>query len=88
MILVCLLQTRKNEGTKFLRLMPGKEPYVAHSCFDRQNSARAEGSMLVDMLDISAFFEFFFTFLWHCGHDLLYLKNFKDTVPVSHTGQK
>lgn len=68
--------------------MPGKEPYVAHSCFDRQNSARAEGSMLADMLDISAFFEFFFTFLWHCGHDLLYLKNFKDTVPVSHTGQK
>lgn len=47
MILVCLLQTRKNDGSK-------------NSCFDRQNSARAEVSILVDMFDISAFFEFFF----------------------------
>lgn len=60
MILVCPLQTRKNEESKFLRFMPGKEPYVAHSSFDRQNSAHAEGSILVDMLDISPFFEFFF----------------------------
>lgn len=33
-------------------------------------------------------FNFFLTFLWHCGHDMLYLKDFKDAVPVSHTGHK